>query len=244
MKQFFLISFLVFFSGVMMAQKPEERLRTAGYHNIFYSSLQVNNRGWGFGFRRGYHKTAKQKRLFEFDFNTLKHPREVNLLQSSGGSGFVFAKLNRAYTTRFGYGRHNVLAYKPLGDGVEIKTIATLGLTATFLMPVYYTMSNFDGDQVFPSTEKFDPEVHDIFNIVENGPYFEGLFETTIQPGIFGKFGLNFEYSPERSTIRSLEVGVVVDGYYENVEILALTDNYPIFVSFYLSLQYGSKWYR
>jgi hypothetical protein len=55
---------------------------------------------------------------------------------------------------------------------------------------------------------------------------------------------LNFEYAAERASIRSLEVGVVFDGYYKNVDLLALADNYPVYVSFYLSLQYGGKWYR
>ena len=223
-------------------QKEDKQDHTIGYHHIFYSGIQINNHGLGFGFRRGYHQTVRKKRLLEFDFTTLKHPREVKLLPSDGSDGFVFAKKNRAYSFRFGYGKHNILAFKPFGDGVELKTIYSFGATGTLLMPIYYNMVY--GDSQSPSLEKFDESRHNVFNILSSGPYFKGFQEITIQPGIFGKFALNFEYAAERSKIRSLEIGAIVDGYYKNVDILAFTENYPVIASVYISLQYGKKWYR
>ena len=100
------------------------------------------------------------------------------------------------------------------------------------------------GDTPESSLERFDEDKHNLFNILSSGPYFKGFNELSIQPGIFGKFALNFEYAAERASIRSFEVGVVIDGYYKNVDLLAFADNYPVYVSFYLSLQYGGKWYR
>jgi hypothetical protein len=100
------------------------------------------------------------------------------------------------------------------------------------------------GDDLEATLEIFDEKRHDVFNIYGNGPYFKGLRELSIQPGIFGKFALNFEYATERALIRSLEVGAIVDGYHKDVEILAFSNNYPVYVSFYLSLQFGKKWYR
>jgi len=87
-------------------------------------------------------------------------------------------------------------------------------------------------------------EKHELYNIVGSGSYFKGFNELTLQPGLYAKLALNFEYSAERQLIRSLETGVVVDTYFKNIEILAFDRNYPVYISFYLSLQYGSKWYR
>ena len=92
--------------------------------------------------------------------------------------------------------------------------------------------------------ETFDEKRHDVYNIYGVGPYFKGFSELSVQPGIFGKFALNFEYAVERTSIRSLEVGAVVDGYVKNVKILAFANNHPVYVSLYLSLQFGKKWYR
>ena len=83
-----------------------------------------------------------------------------------------------------------------------------------------------------------------LFNIYGPGPYFKGFNELQMVPGIFGKFALNFEYAAERTSIGSMEVGAIIDGYYKNVDLLAFANNYPIYVSLYLSLQYGKKWYR
>mgnify|MGYP001170509375 FL=1 len=228
------------FRGV--SQKEDIRDHTIGYHHIFYGGLQLNTHGWGGEFRRGYHKTVKTKNLIDFQISTLKHPREIKLLPSDGSDGFTFAKLNHAYTFRLGKGKHTIIAFKPFGEGVELKTIYSFGMATTILKPVYYLMVYGNDSEV--SVERFNEDQHDLFNIYGPGPYFKGFNELQMVPGIFGKFALNFEYAAERTSIRSMEVGAIIDGYYKNVDLLAFANNYPIYVSLYLSLQYGKKWYR
>ena len=242
MKRLFIAIFVLGFFLSIVAQKEDVKDHTVGYHHIFYSGLQVNTHGLGVEARRGFHKTVRSKRLYEAQFTTLKHPREVKLLPSDGSDGFTFAKVNKAYTFRFGIGEHKILAFKPFGEGVELKTIYSLGLATTVLKPVYYLMVY--GDDLEATVETFDEATHDVYNIYGVEPYFKGISEISLQPGIFGKFAFNFEYAAERTSIRSIEVGAVVDGYYKNVEILAFADNYPVYVTLYLSLQYGKKWYR
>ena len=242
MKNCFLIIVLIFSYKDSLTQKEDEKDHTVGYHNILYSDLQLNTHGFGGGLRRGYHKTVKKKKLYEISFTTLKHFREVKMLSYDGADSFVFAKKNNAFNLRFGVGQHNIIAFKPFGEGVELKTIYAVGITATFLKPIYYYMVY--GDNQMVSVEKFDEQLHNVYNIVKSGPYFKGFKEIAVQPGIFGKFALNFEYAAERTSIRSLEVGAIIDGYYKDVEILAFADNYPIIVSLYISFQYGKKWYR
>ena len=68
-------------------------------------------------------------------------------------------------------------------------------------------------------------------------------------PGVFGQFGLSFEYGENPTKIRSIETGVSLDLYYQNVPIMAdldpsdsLNPNNLFFLSFYLSINYGKKW--
>jgi hypothetical protein len=239
---FLLILISFSFSNLSTGQKEDKRDHTVGYHQIFYSGLQINNHGFGGSFRRGFRKTVKKKTLLELDFVTLKHPREVKQSSSELTGNFVFGKLNYAYDFRIGYGQHNVLAYKPFGEGVELKAIYSFGLTATILKPAYYLVV-FSGD-LQPVEERFDPEKHELYNIIGSGSYFKGFNELTLQPGLYGKLALNFEYASDRQSIRSLETGIVVDAYHKDLEILAFDRNYPVYISFYLSLQYGRKWYR
>jgi hypothetical protein len=233
---FVLVSFSIF------SQKEDEKDHTVGYHQIFYAGFQVNTHGMGVGIRRGSHRTARIKRLYEAQFTTLKHPREVRLLPSDGSDGFTFAKVNSCYTFRVGTGEHRIVAFKPFGVGVELKAIYFFGFSTALLKPIHYLMVY--GDDLEATMETFDEKRHDVYNIYGVGPYFKGFSELSVQPGIFGKFALNFEYAVERTSIRSLEVGAVVDGYVKNVKILAFANNYPVYVSLYLSLQFGKKWYR
>ena len=226
----------------LFAQEQEKHKHTVGYHHIFYSGIQINTRGLGCGVRRGFHKTARKKKLYEMGFTTLKHSREVKMLSSDGSDGFVFAKKNSAFNLRLGMGQHKIIAFKSIGEGVELKTIYSFGVTTTFLKPIYYHMAY--GDNQMVSLEKFDEERHNVYNVVKSGPYFKGFKEIAMQPGIFGRFALNFEYAAESSSIRGIELGAVIDAYYKDIEILAFADNYPIIVSLYLNLQYGKKWYR
>ena len=242
MRNWLLALILIFCLTDSSAQKQDKHDHTVGYHNIFYSGIQINTNGFGGSARRGFHKTARKKKLYEVGFTTLKHSREVKMLSSDGVDGFVFAKKNSVFNLRMGKGQHNVIAFKPFGEGIELKTIYAFGINATFLKPIYYYMAYGDNQTV--QLEKFDEDQHNVYNVVKSGSYFKGFKEIVLQPGIFGKFALNFEYAAERSSIRSLEVGAIIDGYYKGLEILAFADNYPIIVSLYLSFQYGKKWYR
>jgi hypothetical protein len=164
------------------------------------------------------------------------------MLSHDGSRSFVFAKKNSVFGLRYGLGQHNIISFKSFGEGVELKTILIFGLNTTFLKPIYYYMVYNDGGAA--SLEQFDENRHNAFNISKPGSFLKGFEEINVQPGIFGKLALNFEYSAEQKSIRSLEIGAVVDGFYKNVEILAFAQNYPIVVSLYLSFQFGKKWYR
>ena len=82
-------------------------------------------------------------------------------------------------------------------------------------------------------------------NIIRGGAgYAMGFGESAAMPGVYGKSAVSFEYASKYNYIRALETGFVLDIYYKDVPILAETKNYPYFISFYVGLTYGKKWYR
>ena len=98
-------------------------------------------------------------------------------------------------------------------------------------------------------TEKYDPQKHTTGNIYGKAPYTKGLFEMRLLPGIYGKFGLNFEYGALDDKIRAIETGVIIDLYYKKAPIMAKIDNVDgydpnkqFFFSFYINILYGNKW--
>ena len=230
------------FVGSAFGQIPDDETNTVAYHKILYGGLGVANTGFNGHLRYGKHITAKRKRLYEIEFTTLRSTREVRQSASPSARNYVFGKQNYAYLMRIGIGEQRVLTYKPLGNGVEVKTITSFGLSNSFLKPVYYLIAFF-GDN-FALEERFNPDFHSPVNTIGETSFFNGFSEMIYQPGIYGKFALNFEYSAEKTGIKSVETGVVLDAFAKPIEIMAFDNKQNLFVSFYVALQFGQKYYR
>jgi len=76
---------------------------------------------------------------------------------------------------------------------------------------------------------------------VDEIDFVNGISEIELVPGIFGKFGLNFEYSPYDNKLKALEVGVAVDLFYKEVPLMYSSYNNQYWVTFYLMFEFGKK---
>lgn len=211
--------------------------------------IQIHSNGIGINVRRGKHKTAKLKRMLELDIVTMKHPKEFKSVNPyfENSKGFIYGKMNTFTIVRIGYGGQWVVVHRQdrRGGGVEIRYHLYGGVSVGFAKPVYLeilvpTTVPFEYNL---STEKYDPNNHYIDNIYGKAPFTKGLDEIKVYPGLYIKTGFSFEYASRQDNIKALEAGVVIDGYYKNVPIMAFAVNHPYFISLYLSLNIGSKWY-
>lgn len=211
--------------------------------------LIIHSNGWGLNFRRGTHVTAKRKRIWEFEVVSMKHPKEFKSVNPyfENSKGYVYGKQNSFLLVRPGFGYQNVLFHKEdrKGGGVEVRYHYYGGLSLGFAKPVYLeiltpTLVPFEFTL---STEKYNPNEHYIDNIYGKAPFAKGLDEIKVHPGIYVKSGFSFDYASRQDNIRSLETGIVLDAFYKKVPIMALTENKQFFLSFYVSLHFGAKWY-
>ena len=69
------------------------------------------------------------------------------------------------------------------------------------------------------------------------------MFEYQFQPGIFLRAGLEADYSVAPELIQNIELGIAVDGYLNQVEIMANNDPTFYFATVYLSFSLGNKFY-
>jgi hypothetical protein len=90
-------------------------------------------------------------------------------------------------------------------------------------------------------TRRYDPEVHTLGTIYGRASFVNGLSEMSIVPGIFAKFGLNFEYSPYDEKLKSIEAGIAFDLFYKEVPLMYNTYNNQYWVTFYLMFEIGKK---
>jgi hypothetical protein len=207
--------------------------------------LNIHTNGWGLGYRMGFHKTGYKKRMLEFELVNMKHPKEVKSINPyvENAKGFVFGKQYSVLMSRIGYGIQKVIYSKSDKNGIEIRYNGYLGASISLAKPVYLNILYVDDlGRINIVSEKYDPNEHDVVDIVGKAPFFMGLGESKIYPGIYGKFSLNFEYGDNDKKIRSLETGIVVDGYIKEIPIMAFTDNTNIFVNLYLAYYFGKRW--
>ncbi len=207
--------------------------------------INVHSNGYGLSYRIGKEKTIFRKELFEFEFSIKKNPKEIRAKNPfyTNSKDYIFGKTNRLNTLHFGYGFQKVLNFKPYWGGTEVRYVLFGGASLGMSSPVYLYIINFIPGtyETKPSIERYDPDQHNVDNIYGNGPFAKGLFEITPHPGIYAKWGLNFEFGDQDRKVRAIETGVNIDAFLNPVEIMAYNDPQRFFFSFYLSFHFGSR---
>ncbi|MFA6924061.1 MAG: hypothetical protein WC223_07380 [Bacteroidales bacterium] len=205
----------------------------------------IHTDGWGIIYRQGKHITGFKKRMYEFEFVNMKHPKEMRTSNESysNSKSFIYGKTNNFFILRTGIGLQRIINGKSNPTNVEIRYLLFGGLSMGMTKPVYLYIldnNNMPTEDTF-IIEKYDPSKHNSNNIIGRAPFLRGMEEMKFHPGLYSKFGINFEYSSEGGRIKSLEVGAIVDAYPKTIDIMAFAKNKNIFLSFYLSFHLGVK---
>ena len=239
-KKYIIILISISFSFGLSAQtKPAEDIKL--YYRASNSfGLTFHTEGWGVSFKHQKHLSYKLKRIYNFEFQSLKHPKQEKIVSGFGDNtkGYFYGKINALTNLRMGLGQQRAFALKEVKKGVQLAWVYGGGVSLGFLKPIYVEVNNEDNQRV---AVRYDPSIHTQGQIWGKGSMFNGLDEMEVVPGIYGKFALNFEYSPYDEKLKSMEVGVAVDLYYKEVPLMYNTYNNQYWITFYLMLEIGKK---
>jgi hypothetical protein len=248
-----ILFFISTFSSISQELKDDQsKLERGEDVNVLYKNessfgLYAHTAGGiGIAYRRGKHLTGKMKRMYELEAQNFKHPKEVKTINSyyENSKSFYFGKLNSFLIVRPGIGFQNVLFEKSDKKSVEIRYSYFVGATLAFAKPMYVEVKrNGSNPQDPPSTERYDPEIHKSENIYGKAPFFQGIEKSTVYPGGYAKVALSFEYSNRYNGLKAIETGAVVDVYPQALPMMAYYKNQQVFVSLYLKMIWGKKWF-
>lgn len=199
----------------------------------------LNSNGFGFGYRYAKRQNYLNKKIFEADFSWVKHPKEerINNPNYPNNRSFVFGKLNSFYTLRLGAGLQRELFTKADIGSIAIRIIGSGGFSLGFLKPCYYeVITGANGDEI--RVQKYNATINSS-NIYQRSSFFKGLDETEPVPGAYIKTTLSFEYSRKEEILHIIEGGILVEGFYKKIPIMALTENNQFFVSVFISYRFG-----
>jgi len=217
------------------------------YRNEATGGLVITTNGFGLSYRRGWHVTNAKKRVFEIEAVIYRHPKETKTVNQyyDHPKGYYYGKLNSLIIVRPGFGYQNVIYSKPEHNGVEVRWVGFIGLSLGLAKPVYLDILEDTPimGQKAVVTERYDPDKHFVDNIYGRAPFVRGLGETSIHPGGYAKFGLNFEYGALDNDVKAIEIGATLDVYPKAIPLMANEHNHIALISLYLSFNYGGKWF-
>lgn len=214
------------------------------YRKQHSKSFFVTSVGWGVNYRNGKHITGKSDGVFEFDFTTFRHPKELKT-RSEGGNNraYVLGKMNSLVAFRAGYGLQRSLYGKELPHAVEVKWNLYTGFSLGIAKPVYLEIrkSGLIQGESFNVDERYNPDIHRPSNIAGRSPWYKGLTEIRPHPGGYLKSSFSFDFADEDDRMKFLEAGMVMDLFLPPIQMMAQNPANAIFVTFFLAYNLGSK---
>lgn len=243
MKKLLLPAVILFFATtILRAQGELDEQQKIFFRNEKSIGFLLNSDGFGLGYRNGKRINYLNKRLIEIDLGNLKHPREYRTSNPyiQGSGSFVFGKLNSVWYLRGGIGyQHELFQKRDLG-GIAVRYFYSAGPVVAIYKPIYYRVLYQIGSNVFQvREEKFSSSIALPMDIYSKAPFTKGLDEIKLMPGLYGKGGLNFEYSKQDKLIHAVEIGAQINAFPKNIPIMASNDNKALFFSLFVSYRFG-----
>jgi len=223
---------------------------TVFWRNEWSVAGMLNSNGFGANYRYGDRINAADKRLYEIDFAYMKDPKESKAGGGQGQSTIVYGKKNLAFNFRIGYGKQHEKFRKHDLGGIAIRHFYNFGPSLVLLKPIYYDVVESPNYSVTLPPAKFDPGwINRNMYIVSRSSFFKGFGEVTPVPGVFGKFGYNFEFGSQDRVIHALEAGLIAEGFLRRIEIMDFSSqdldqktkakNQQLFLTVFLSYRFG-----
>lgn len=187
----------------------------------------------------------KTYHLVNLTFRGLNHPKEIKQQpQNNSSYSFVYGKTNAVSILQAGYGIRRILARSEQDDHIKINYNVVAGPEIAFLKPIYYDI--FDPDNpARRRSEKFDPQVHNFNNLIGASPFTKGFGEISLAYGLHVKNSLSFDWNAYGDSYFSLEPGIMLDVFPQDLPIFAIIDgtnrNQAIYLNVFITLSYGFR---
>ncbi len=216
------------------------------YRNERTFSGTLSSTGWSVGMQYAKRRNAFKSLVYGGEIGSLRHPKEYKSQSpyaGGWGTGYVFGKTNEVICLRFGTGLQKEIFGKYDKGGIAIRYFFSGGLSLALMKPVYYAkIVGFDYQKLEVITEKslFDPDyMQSIYDIYDKKSFFMGFDEIKLDPAVFARAGLSFEYSIQDRIINALEGGIQLEGFMKKVPIMASNDNRQLFFSIFVTYRFG-----
>ena len=231
----------LFICSCSLSQLPDNSDMKVGLPSFFNIGVNLNSGGWGVNSEIGKNITYKKHKFYSLEVLGQKHPKEYRILTlySNSSTGFKYGKINNFSKLRIGIGRQYLIYEKLRSKGVDIFLKWNSGVSLGLVKPIYV---NVAADSNEREEVRYDPNVHNQYNIVGRVSSLKGWGNISLVPGGFFKTAISFEHSSRRDIIKLIELGASIDVYPRHVPIMEYIDNNFIFFNMHITFAIGRKW--
>lgn len=228
-----------------MIRQAEEGVLVYNKQTTF--GLQARSNGYGLFYEMGRMKTPLKSTTYRIDFTEIKHPKENKFQNVSNpflilSNPYVYGKVNNFYQFTMGYGQQRILGQKGNKNGVSVSALYNGGLALGLLKPYYVQVEDPVSTQLkFIKYSTADSAIFLGPSIIGSGGFWRGWKEVKLQPGLFVKTALRFDYGRFNEVVSALELGLSAEYYTKKVTILALQKDKPFFFQGYISILFGRR---
>ncbi|PWJ39391.1 hypothetical protein [Sediminitomix flava] len=168
----------------------------------------------------------------------VKHPKEEQQTSAFTGNSFILRKTNYLFSIRPHFGREWILFRKAKEQGVQVNAIVAGGPSIGIVAPYLIRVASGSGEEEV----QYDPEVHTNSNEIRGvGSIFKSLGQSSITAGVSAKASVVFELGSSNRSTSGFEAGTMIEYYPEQIEIMAVPDNYQFFTSIFLIFFFGAR---
>ena len=157
------------FSASVISQVPVNEKLMVRISKEIWLGATVHSSGFALNYGMSKFKTFKKKSLINVDLVSINHDKEYKIFGSfdENAKKFIFGKFNSLYTVRFGFGNRKILYEKLRENGLQISMNYTVGPSVGLVKPVFLEVFKYDfsGRIAGIATERYDPELHNFYNI-------------------------------------------------------------------------------
>jgi hypothetical protein len=243
---------VIFFLSVLIFCSSEIKAQSA-FKSEFLLGGGMHTRGFQLTGLYSIIQNENKNLTFQLEFSELKSPKEKKInaeRRAVGGSSsrsYIYGKQNNLYTLKLAAGQRFYISEKTDKSPVAIAFSYNGGLNLGMVKPYYLDLIyRFD-----PQGSKIISEKYSSSNSLKflepqdiNGAsgFSKGWDELTLNPGLYAKGSLIFDWGANDSFAKILELGLSSDIFFKNIPIVIGEVRPPLYLNLFMNFYFGKRW--
>lgn len=213
------------------------------YQNERFIYAQIHTGGFTLGYEQGFLNKKFHYSGWNVEFSTQINPKTKAVNWYGQGRSYKYGMLNSFCMLRAGYGGLIVLSEKPHWGGVQVSLSYRGGFSLGLAFPQYvYVLQDTLGTLKLERMNADNPKHLDVGYIVRRSHILKGFSGLRPYPGIYAKFGMNFEFGKSEKLSHTLGFGAIYDFYFTRIPLLMHKKNPFGFLNFYIEYKFGMRY--